>query len=216
VKPEHAPLVATFKAHGGLLLQLAGVSAFGAVGFYVMFVYIVSWLQLVDGIAPARALDINTISMTLIIPIELGVAWLSDRQGRRRILLVVTAAAFVTAWPLFWLLHRPEQSLILLGQVGFVVLIAGFYGCLPAFMVEAVPPEVRCTATALGYNVALGLIGGVSPLVATWLVERTENDYSPAFMIMASAVVSFIALLTMRTMWLPQPAEALAKPAAGD
>ena len=49
--------------------------------------------------------------------------------------------------------------MILAGQLGFVVLVGGYYGCLPAFMVEAVAVEVRCTAIALGYNVALGLIG---------------------------------------------------------
>ena len=53
-------------------------------------------------------------------------------------------------------------------------------------MVEAAPPAVRCTAIALGYNVTLGVVGGVSPLAATWLVHRTDNDLSPAFMIMAA------------------------------
>jgi len=46
--------------------------------------------------------------------------------------------------------------------------------------------------------VALGLIGGVSPLAATWLVHRTDNDYSPAFMIMAAAAISFLVLLLFR------------------
>jgi MHS family proline/betaine transporter-like MFS transporter len=65
-------------------------------------------------------------------------------------------------------------------------------------MVEAVPWQVRCTAIALGYNVTLGVIGGLSPLVATWLVARTHNDYSPAFMIMAAAAVSFLAILSIK------------------
>ena len=57
---------------------------------------------------------------------------------------------------------------------------------------------VRCTAIALGYNVTLGVVGGLSPLAATWLVERTGNDYSPAFMIMAAAAISFAALLRFK------------------
>jgi MHS family proline/betaine transporter-like MFS transporter len=112
--------------------------------------------------------------------------------------------------------HRPEPSFLLLGQFGFVLMVAGFYGCLPAFMVEVVPREVRCTATALGYNVALGVIGGLSPLAATWLVERTDDDYIPAFMIMASAAMSFIALLSLRTTVLARPGEMVVKPAVGD
>ena len=192
------PLLATFSRHWRVLVYLAGVSVFGAVGFYLMFVYIVSWLQFADGIAPAKALTINTISMALLIPAEIGMAWLSDRVGRRPMLIAVTGLAVVAAGPLFWLMHGHEQWMILAGQLGFVVLVGGYYGCLPAFMVEAVPKEVRCTAIALGYNVSLGLIGGLSPLAATWLVHRTDNDYSPAFMIMAAAAISFLVLLRRR------------------
>ena len=57
---------------------------------------------------------------------------------------------------------------------------------------------MRCTAIALGYNVTLGVVGGLSPLVATWLVARTDNDYSPAFMIMAAAAISFLAILAFK------------------
>ena len=57
---------------------------------------------------------------------------------------------------------------------------------------------MRCTAIALGYNVTLGVVGGLSPLVATWLVERTGDDLSPAFMIMAAAAISFLAVLGFR------------------
>ena len=53
------------------------LSVFNAVGFYLMFVYIVSWLQLADGVAPARALGINTISMALLLPLMIAMGWLS-------------------------------------------------------------------------------------------------------------------------------------------
>lgn len=189
------PLIATFTHHWRVLGYLAGVSVFGAVGFYLMFVYIVSWLQFVDGIAPAQALTINTVSMLLLIPVEIGLAALSDRIGQRAVLLAVTGLSVVAAWPMFWLMHGHQEWMVLVGQLGFVVLIGGYYGCLPAFMVSVVTRDVRCTAIAMGYNVAVGLIGGFSPLVATWLVRRTDNDYSPAFMIMAAGAISFLVLL---------------------
>lgn len=199
---ERSPLFTVFREHWRPLAYLAGISVFGAVGFYLMFVYIVSWLQFADGVAPAQALTINTISMALLLPVEIAMATLSDRIGRRTVLLLVTGAAVLVAWPLFRMLHGPEQWMILLGQFGFVVLVGGYYGCLPAFMVEAVAAPVRCTAIALGYNVALGTIGGLSPLTATWLVERTANDYTPAYMIMAAAAITFLVLIRR-----PKPAD---------
>jgi MHS family proline/betaine transporter-like MFS transporter len=195
---KRPPLVATLTHHWRVLAWLAGISVFGSVGFYLAFVYIVSWLQFADDIAPAQALTINTISMVLMIPVEIAVATLSDRVGRRPLLLAVIGLAVVAAWPLFWLMHGHDRWMVLAGQLGFVVLIGGYYACLPAFMVEAVAVEVRCSAIALGYGVAVALTGGLSPLAATWLVHRTDNDFSPAFMIMVAAAISFLVLLLWR------------------
>jgi len=65
-------------------------------------------------------------------------------------------------------------------------------------LVEAAPPQVRCTAVALGYNICFGVIGGSTPLAATWLVERTGNEIAPAFLIMAAAAVAFLTILRFR------------------
>lgn len=195
---ERSPLAEAFREHRSLLLRLAALSVFNSVGFYLMFVYIVSWLQSVDGAAPARALGINTISMVVLLPFMVAMGWLSDRIGRRPVMMAATLLGIVGSWPLFWLMHSADPAIVVLGQLGFVLAVGTFCGCQPTVMVEAVPARVRCTAIALGYNVTLGLFGGLSPLVATWLVERTGNDYSPGFMIMAAAAVSFLALLTFR------------------
>ncbi len=69
VKRQRAPIVETLHDHWRLVLALAGLSVFNAVGFYISFVYLVSWLQLADGIAPARALEINSVSMAVLLPV---------------------------------------------------------------------------------------------------------------------------------------------------
>jgi MFS transporter, MHS family, proline/betaine transporter len=193
-KHERSPVVETFRSHGALLARLAGLAAFNAVGFYLLFVYIVSWLQFADGIAPARTLEINTFSMVLLLPVMFAMGALSDRVGRKPLLLAATALAFVTAVPLFWLMHQAQLPLVIIGQLGFVLSVGMFIGVQPSIMVEEVPASVRCTAIALGYNITLGVIGGLSPLVATWLVHRTENDLAPAYMVMFAAAVSFLAV----------------------
>jgi MHS family proline/betaine transporter-like MFS transporter len=197
-KEARSPLVETVRHHGPLLLRLAALSVFNSVGFYLIFVYIVSWLQLADGIPPAKALDINTVSMVVLLPLMVVMAWLSDRIGRRPVMLAATGFAVVAAWPLFWLMHQPDPFVVLMGQLGFALAVGAFIGTQPVIMVEAAPAAVRCTAIALGYNLTLGVIGGLSPLAATWLIERTGNDYSPAFMIMAAAAASFFALLAFK------------------
>src|SRR5262249_45364374 len=150
-----------------------------------------------DGIAPAHALEINSISMAMLLPVLIVAGLLADRYGRKPFLLFATALGFVGALPLFWLLFQTSLPLVQLGQFGFVLLVGVYCGVQPTFMVEIVPVQVRCTAVALGYNICLGIIGGLTPLVATWLVERTEDETAPAFLIMAAAAVSFLTVVRL-------------------
>jgi MHS family proline/betaine transporter-like MFS transporter len=180
-----------------LLLRLCGLSVFFAISYYLMFLYIASWLQLADGIAPQHALEINSVSILAMLPVCVLSGWLSDRIGRRVIMLLALAAAVVGAWPLFRLLHQSSSLSLLIGQGGFVLIIGFYAGALPSALVEAVPHRVRCMAVAIGYNVPLGIMGGLTPMAATWLVARTGDDLSPAYMVIASAVVSAVALLFM-------------------
>jgi MHS family proline/betaine transporter-like MFS transporter len=101
-----APFGETVRNNFPLLLKLAGLSVFNSVGFYLLFVYIVSWLQMADGIAPQHALEINTASMLVLLPCMIFMGALSDRIGRKPVLLAATLLAFVTAVPLFWLMHH--------------------------------------------------------------------------------------------------------------
>lgn len=190
----HTPLHEVAHDHLPTLVRFASLSVFNAVPFYIAFLYVVSWAQTVDGIAPARALAINTTSIVAIIPVLLATGWLSDRIGRKIASRTAILLGLVGAWPLFWLMHHPDPFLILAGQIGFVLIVGIYNGSQPASLVEAAPAGVRCCIVALGYNVALGILGGLTPLAAAWLIERTGNDYSPAFMIMAAAVVALIAL----------------------
>ena len=106
---ERSPIVETLRDHWRLVVRLAGLSVFNAVSFYVMFVYVASWLQTADGISPAHALEINTISMMILLPALLASGWLSDRFGRKPILMASTALTVVVALPLFWVIIIPPR-----------------------------------------------------------------------------------------------------------
>ena len=113
-------------------------------------------------------------------------------------MLAAAGFACVAALPLFWLMHHPDPRLVFLGQLGFVVCIGLYLGAQPALMTQLAPPEVRCTAVALGYNITLGVVGGISPMVATWLVHRTNDALSPALLIAVGAAISFLAIARRR------------------
>ena len=152
----------------------------------------------VDHIAQSAALDINTVAMLVnLVSIPLLGA-LSDRVGRKPILIAATVSLLVLSWPLFWLLHHPEISMVLATQVGFAILVACFGGTIPATMVELVPDRVRCTVLSVGYNAGMAVLGGLTPMVAVYTIERSRYDLSPAFLLMAAAAVSLIIVLRLR------------------
>jgi len=193
----HNPLKDAWNNHRKIMLQVSGLSMVNAVAFYLVFVYVVSWLEMVDGIAPATSLEINSASLVLLIAVMIVAGWLSDKIGARIILMVSLVAVIVLAWPLFWLMHSQHDLTILAGQFGYAIIMGGYLGAMPAYMVSIIPAAVRCTAAGLSYNITLGVAGGLSPMVATYLVHRTQDDLSPAYLIILAAVISWIALLSI-------------------
>ena len=193
-----SPLLETLRHHPGLLVRLAALATFPAIGFQAAFIYIADWLQTVDGIAPQHAFAINSTSMLAITPVSLLFGWLADHVGRRNLLLAGAALGMVGAVPFFLLMQTDSAARIYLGQAGFVLAIGIQFGVLQALMVETTPEEIRCTALAVGNNIAWSVLGGLTPLVATWLIYRTSDELSPAFLIAGAAAVTFVGLLATR------------------
>lgn len=78
------------------------------------------------------------------------------------------------------------------------VLEGAIMGALMAALAEQFGTQVRYTGMALGYNIGASLFGGTAPFLATWLIARTGNPLSPAFLLIATAVVTILTIATMR------------------
>lgn len=192
---ERSPVVIAFTDYWRDILKVIGLSLSINVGFYMMFVYATDYLTRRMHVSTAAAMDINTFCMTIITVLPLAFALLSDRIGRKPILLSGTIGTIVFSWPLFWLMHHANPTLVLLGQLGFAVLFSWAYAPNPAALAEILPHRVRVSVLSIGYNVSLSVFGGTTPLVAAYLVKRTADDFAPVYYLMALAVFSLIAVL---------------------
>jgi MHS family proline/betaine transporter-like MFS transporter len=195
---EGTPLVVAVRGHWPDLLRLVGVICLSGAGFYLLFVYSVTYLNVVLHQSMRTAFDINTASIVLLLLAYPAGAALSDRLGRRPVLAIFAALMLVLAWPLYRLLHSGDPWLVLAAQCGLTLVLGPFIGVIPVVLVEAFPRALRCSAVGLAYNVAMAIFGGLAPAAATWLIARTADDMMPAAMLMAAAAVSLVAALSLR------------------
>ena len=195
--PAAAPIRDAFATQWRTILQVVGLNAAGAVAYYMCFVYVTTYLRQIDFIPASKALDINTIALLVLAVTIVPMAMLSDRLGRKPVLLAATGGLFVLSLPLFWMLHHSETTVVLLGQIGFALLNAAFWGPSTATMVELVPSGARCTVMSVGYNIGLAILGGATPMAAVYMIRLSGLDLSPAALVMATAAISFLVIVNL-------------------
>lgn len=193
-RPQGLPLLTALRRDGGVILRAMGWCLGAGPVFYILFVYIVSYLEGIVHVPARTALDINTASMVVLCLLLVAGGALSDRFGRKPVALMSMGALLLLAWPLFRLLDHAEPAMLLGAQLAFAVLLGLYNGRLPAMLVEALPGDVRCSAVALSYNVSVGLFGGFAPLVATWLIHRTGDEMMPALILIVVAAVILVSV----------------------
>ncbi|WP_170766416.1 MFS transporter [Ruegeria lacuscaerulensis] len=189
-----SPLIVVMRNHWRPVLRLVCLLLVTSIGYYMQFVYAASFLSEKMHISTAKSMDINTLAIFTMLVVTLPAGWLADRLGRKPMLAFVAIGSMIFAWPLWWLIHHQSFVLILIGQCGFGVLYGVGFAVIMPTMVEMFPASVRCSGTAIGFNLCLGLFGGTTPLVVTYLVSRTSNDFVPAYVLMVAGVLSLFAL----------------------
>jgi MHS family proline/betaine transporter-like MFS transporter len=187
-----SPVLDAFGKHRGSVLRVILLNVGNGVGFYTAFVYAVSYIKEIDNLPEQLALNLNTGAMALLLLIMPLTAWLSDRIGRKPMIITGAALLLFGAVPLFELMHTTDPLLIFLGELGFVLAMGILSGGLNAANVELMPSAVRCTGLAFAYNAAIGYFGGTTPLIAAWLIAATGNPIMPAFWVAATAAVTLL------------------------
>jgi MFS family permease len=125
---------------------------------------------------------------------------ISDRIGRRPLLVMIPIACLLTAYPaMAWLVSAPTFFRLLGVQLWFSLFFGLYNGAMIPYLAEMMPAKVRTAAFSLAFSLATGIFGGFSPAVATWLIERTGNKAAPAWWLSLAAAISLAAALMVRS-----------------
>ena len=186
------PIIDAFRTEWRAVTQVIGINIFNAVGFYLMFVYAVTWLIKEVKVPRSDALDINSVSLAVLLVLVPVFGALSDKVGRKSLLLFGSGGAVLLGYPLIVLMHHVDFAMVMMGQIGFAILLAAYLSGIPATLTEMFPSRVRVSALSVGYNISLAIFGGTTPLVATWIIERSHDDLSIAWYLICGAAISFV------------------------
>ncbi|RGE24257.1 MFS transporter [Leucobacter sp. wl10] len=191
-----APLLEAIRTCGRQIMTLFGYSITNAVAYYLMSSYMIAYMTSNLGYTPTESMVTNLVAMmvyTLACPLA---ALLSDRFGRRPMLLTACIGFVALTVPSFSIMPL-GLGWAMLGTSVLATMVAVIGTSNVPALVEMFPSAVRSSGSAIGYTLAYVLFGGTAPFVATWLVAGTGTPLAPGFYLMGLAVVSALVVVLL-------------------
>ncbi|WP_432259944.1 MFS transporter [Cupriavidus sp. TMH.W2] len=147
--------------------------------------------------------DVDNLIVTMCVGLS-NFIWLplmgalSDRIGRKPLLVFFTVATLLTAYPaVSWLVAEPSFSRLLMVELWLSFLYGSYNGAMVVALTEIMPAAVRTTGFSLAYSLATALFGGFTPAISTYLIHATGNKAAPGLWLMFAAMCGLVATLVI-------------------
>ncbi|MCF2707438.1 MFS transporter [Arcanobacterium haemolyticum] len=143
--------------------------------------------------------NLLTLPILIIVAFAIPAAgWLSDRTSRRVVLSIAALSAIILAVPAFILMAHGAVWSTLLGLFLLSVPVIFYMGNLAATLPAQFPTSSRYGCMGIAYNAAVAIFGGTAGLIMEALVTFTGNDLAPAFWVIATSIIGFVAIFFLR------------------
>ena len=199
-KSRTTPVVEVFRDHWRTVLKMSGLVASGFIGAYLAGVYLVTWLTENTALGEPEILLINMLVLGVSLFLTPLFSALSDRVGRKPLLILGSLAAELFTVPLFMLMQGASAALVLVARLALTVLLACMNGGSTVYLVESFPRHLRTSGLAISLTIAAVLFGGTLPVIAVWLTGATGSVLAPAWYFVAAALLTAVLAIPMRNL----------------
>ena len=194
---SRAPLGEAFRSFRTPIVQAFFLSVVGIVGNYVMIVYMATYAQQTLGMTASDALLATTIANLGVMVLTPFMGRLSDAVGRRPMIAACGILYLLFSYPLCLLVNGGTFGTLVAALLAVAFIESIYTGTIPVILAEMFPTRVRYTALSVSYGFSVAIFGGFAPFAASWLVGRTGNPLSPAFIVMIGGALSAAAAFSM-------------------
>ncbi|WP_069704886.1 MFS transporter [Burkholderia seminalis] len=176
---------------GGMLL-----TAMTTTTFYLITVYTPTFGKSVLKLSTSDSLMVTLlVAASNFIWLPIG-GTISDRIGRKPVLLAISVLAILTAYPaLSWLADAPSFARMLIVLLWFSFFFGMYNGAMVAALTEVMPVEVRVAGFSLAFSLATALFGGFTPAVSTYLIQVLHDKAAPGYWLSFAALCGLCATL---------------------
>ncbi|OUO88006.1 MFS transporter [Gordonibacter sp. An230] len=192
---EDKPMRTLFRKHFKRLVISFGACVLNAVGFYAVLTYLPNYLETTLNYDPALASIITNIVLVVYIGFIFLSGRISDRLGRKKMLVAACVGFIILTIPAFMLLSTMNFVVILVVELVMCLLLTINDGTLASYLNETFPTDVRYSGFALSFNLANAIFGGSASYISFWLISVTNNNIAPAFYMVFIAVIAFVAMI---------------------
>jgi MHS family proline/betaine transporter-like MFS transporter len=180
------------------ILQAIGFTVGWVVSHYILLHYMPTFLVKYSHLSRSQALWSDSIGLLALIACIPLTGALSDRIGRKPLLLGCCVMLIILPYPLMhFLLSGASFGAVIAVQALFGIVLSTYSGPAPAAIAEIFSTRSRAIGMSFGYSIGVAVFGGFAPFVATLLIDRTHAAISPVFFVMAAAAVSIMTLVRL-------------------
>ena len=196
--PTTREVAASMRQNWRIVLAGMLLVAMTTATFYLITVYTPTFGRTVLHLSAKDSLVVTLlVAVSNFIWLPVGGA-ISDRIGRKPLLIAMTVLAILTAYPaMSWLAAAPSFGRMLDVLLWFSFLFGMYNGAMVVALTEVMPVQVRVVGFSLAYSLATALFGGFTPAVSTWLIQATADKAAPAYWISIAALCGLVATLAL-------------------